>query len=182
MMEEFLFSSSTNTLGQGVNLPVKTAIIYSLEFKYKDDTNSSNKNNVKSSPLKKRDFWNICGRAGRAGKETEGQIVFVTNSSKDTSLFKEFRDENDIEAVESSLYKLLAALIEKRISEDELIDYLDPHVLALLAEEVVNTEDENAVKEFLQSSLVGVQAKRNKRSLALLTSAIKRTSSELTRR
>lgn len=31
--------------------------------------------------IKKRDFWNICGRAGRAGKETEGQVVFVVTSS-----------------------------------------------------------------------------------------------------
>lgn len=164
---------STNTLGQGVNLPVKTAIIYSLERKYPDPDNNGQ---LKKSAVKKRDFWNICGRAGRAGKETEGQIVFVTNSSNDTQLFKDFRDESNIEVVESPLYKLLEALIERRISQEELIDYLDPHILALLAEEVVDTEDEKAISNFLQGSLVGVQAKRSNRNLAPLTSAIKRTS------
>ncbi len=164
---------STNTLGQGVNLPVKTAIIYSLERKYPDP---DNENRMKRVSVKKRDFWNICGRAGRAGKETEGQIVFVINSSNDTQLFKEFRDEDNIEVVESPLYKLLEALIEKRISQEELIEYLDPHVLALLAEEVVDTEDEKAISNFLQTSLVGVQAKRSNLSLAPLISAIRRTS------
>jgi len=164
---------STNTLGQGVNLPVKTAIIYSLERRYPDPTNN---NRMKTAKVKKRDFWNICGRAGRAGKETEGQIVFVNNSSTDNQLFKEFRDENNIEVIESPLYKLLEALYERRISQEELIDYLDPYILALLAEEVVDTEDEKAISDFLQTSLVGVQAKRNIRSLAPLTSAIKRTS------
>ncbi len=164
---------STNTLGQGVNLPIKTALIHSLERMYPDP---DNKKQMKANKVKKRDFWNICGRAGRAGKETEGQIVFVTNSSNDTQLFKEFRDENNIEVVESPLYKLLEALIEKRISQEELIDYLDPHVLTLLAEEVVDTEDEMAISNFLQGSLVGVQAKRSNRNLAPLTSAIRRTS------
>ncbi len=163
---------STNTLGQGVNLPVKTAIIYSLERKYPDPVSKK----MKKVLVKKRDFWNICGRAGRAGKETEGQIVFVTNSSNDTQLFKEFQDENNIEVVESPLYKLLKALIERRISQKELIDYFDPHVLALLAEEVVDTEDEKAINDFLQGSLVGVQAQRNNRSLTPLTSLIKNTS------
>lgn len=161
---------STNTLAQGVNLPVKTAIIYSLERTYPDPDDN---NKRKTSKVKKRDFWNICGRAGRAGKETEGQIVFVTTSSNDDWLFKEFQDEANIEVVESSLYKLLEALIDRRISQEELIDYLDPHVLALLAEEVVDTKDETAIGNFLKTSLVGVQALRSNHSLTPLISTIK---------
>ena len=160
---------STNTLGQGVNLPVKTAIIYSLERKYPAPDNKK----ITTKQVKKRDFWNICGRAGRAGKETEGQIVFVTNSSNDNQLFKAFQNENNIEVVESPLYKLLKALIEKRISQKELIDFLDPHVLALLAEEVVNTQDEAAISNFLKASLVGVQAQRKDLNLSSLISTIK---------
>ncbi len=78
---------STNTLGQGVNLPVKTAIIYSLERRFPDEKFTHQKEKViKVDPVKKRDFWNICGRAGRAGKETEGQIIFVAPSSGRTPL------------------------------------------------------------------------------------------------
>lgn len=123
---------STNTLGQGVNLPVKTAIIYSLERRFPDPTSKNKWNKVKKIPVKKRDFWNMCGRAGRAGKETEGLIVFVNNSDNDNKLFKAFSNENNIEVVESPLYKLLEALYQKRITQKELIDYLDPHILAYL--------------------------------------------------
>ena len=170
---------STTTLGQGVNLPVKTAIIYSLERRFPDPTSKNKWNKMKTIPVKKRDFWNMCGRAGRAGKETEGLIVFVNNSDNDDKLFKTFSNENNIEVVESPLYKLLEALSDKRISQKELIDYLDPHILALLAEEVIDTEDEKAISEFLQKSLVGVQATRNNMSLFPLTTAMKRTSTRI---
>ncbi len=166
---------STTTLGQGVNLPVKTAIIYSLERKFPDEKLTHQKEKVIVDPVKKRDFWNMCGRAGRAGIETEGQIVFVAPSNHDNSLFNTFRNEDRIEPVESPLYKLLKALVEKRISQDTLVNYLDAPVLTLLAEEVVNTEDEAAISNFLKTSLVGVQAMRNNIALTPLVSAIKRT-------
>lgn len=163
---------STNTLGQGVNMPVKTAIIYSLERVYFDKES----NTRVSQFIKKRDFWNICGRAGRAGKETEGQIVFVISTPRDRWIFNQFNDEENLEEVESALYKLLLALIEKRISQDDLIGYLDAHILALLAEEVVDTADEIAIREFLGTSLAGVQALRHGIDLAPLVSVIQQTS------
>ncbi len=52
---------STTTLAQGVNIGVSSVIITSLY-------NGKNK-------LKKRDFWNIAGRAGRAFIDTEGRIL-----------------------------------------------------------------------------------------------------------
>lgn len=162
----------TNTLGQGVNMPVKTAIIYSLQRSYYDHE----KRKRKVLKVKKRDFWNICGRAGRAGRETEGQIIFVTYSEKDAQLLNEYKDDSDLERVESPLYKLLDALIKKRITQDELLNYLDPHVLALLAEEVVDTQDEKVITDFLKASLIGVQAQRMGSNLKPLASTIQRTS------
>ena len=171
---------STNTLGQGVNMPIKTAIIYSLERVYSNNGENQipGRNPTIREPIKKREFWNICGRAGRAGKETEGQIIFVISTStlNDKKLLKQFKNEANIEEISSALYKLLQALIKKRITEDELIGYLDSHVLALLAEEVVDTQDEDAIREFLGTSLVGVQALRNGIDLTPLVSAIKQTS------
>jgi hypothetical protein len=54
----------TTTLSQGVNLPVKTLIV-SHTLRGQDD------------PVSVRDFWNIAGRAGRANRETRGQVVLV---------------------------------------------------------------------------------------------------------
>lgn len=167
---------STNTLGQGVNLPIKTAVIHSLERRW-SETNQSGQQRQYTSKLRKRDFWNICGRAGRAGKETEGQVIFVKISDNDGLLVEEFRDRNNLEEVESALYKLLLFLVEGRISQDELIGYLDPYILALMAEEVIDTQQEAEIASFLESSLVGIQAIRRNTGISSLVSAIRGVSS-----
>jgi hypothetical protein len=56
---------ANETLAQGVNLPTKTIIVDTL-FRGSPD-----------SIVSTRDFWNIAGRAGRAGRESEGYVVFV---------------------------------------------------------------------------------------------------------
>jgi len=56
---------ANETLAQGVNLPIKAIII--------DKLSRGSGGNLVSV----RDFWNIAGRAGRAGKEVEGYVVFV---------------------------------------------------------------------------------------------------------
>ena len=56
---------ANETLAQGINLPIKVIII--------DKLSRGSGDNLVSV----RDFWNIAGRAGRAGKEVEGYIVFV---------------------------------------------------------------------------------------------------------
>lgn len=167
---------STNTLGQGVNLPVKTAIIYSLERVEGGENQGPQNQPPPREKVKKRDFWNICGRAGRAGKETEGQVVFVVASDRDKRLLAEFINEANLEEVNSALYKLLQALVQRRIDQDSLIEYLDSHVLAILAEEVIDTQDENAIKEWLGTSLVGIQAFRKGIDLTPLVSVIQRAS------
>ena len=147
-------------------MPVKSVVIYSLVRRWGEGEENFAK-------IKKRDFWNICGRAGRAGKETEGQVVFVVTSPTDQGLLGEYRDPAQVEAVDSALYKLLLALVQKRISDQELIGYLDSHLLALMAEEVVGTEDEIILSQFLESSLVGVQARKEGTPLAPLVTAFR---------
>ena len=157
---------STNTLGQGVNLPIKTAIIYSVVRRW-------SKND--SETIKKRDFWNICGRAGRAGKETEGQVIFVVISENDNELLDEFKDYENIENINSSLLELLNALIKQQILQEDFVKYIDSHIIALMAENVVDLENDESILGFLKSSLVGVQAIKNNVDLAPLVGAIKET-------
>jgi helicase len=166
---------STNTLGQGVNLPIKTAIIHSLERRWTSQSDLGETINHVSQ-VKKRDFWNICGRAGRAGKETEGQIVFVSITDHDEQLINDYAFNKEFEEVHSALYKLLINLIEKRIDQNQLGGYLDSHILAILVEELVDTNDELAVSSWLGSSLVGIQALRNGIPVTPLTSVINSTS------
>jgi hypothetical protein len=54
---------ATTTLAQGVNFPIHTVLVHSLDHGKGDFV----------SPM---DFWNICGRAGRGMRENEGQVLF----------------------------------------------------------------------------------------------------------
>ncbi len=57
--------SGTDTLGVGVNLPIRTVILTRL-YKY---------DGVSSRLLTAREFHQIAGRAGRAGYDTEGLVI-----------------------------------------------------------------------------------------------------------
>lgn len=61
---------ATSTLAQGVNLPIETILVKSL---WQGD-----------APLSTFDFWNICGRAGRAFRENEGLVLFCVDSAPHT--------------------------------------------------------------------------------------------------
>jgi replicative superfamily II helicase len=152
---------STNTIGQGVNFPIKTAIIHSLEI----DPRVRKKVSIK-------DFWNIAGRAGRAGRETEGQIIFLAFDEKDEILFEKYTDKVNIEHTKSLLLLLLKSLVDKRIPslkfEKDLEYYFEPSLLNLLAEETVDTLDEKRIKEILGYSLFIIQSKKEGYDIAPL--------------
>ncbi|MBF7149451.1 DEAD/DEAH box helicase [Bacillus toyonensis] len=63
------FVICTSTLSQGVNLPIRYLIV---------TTTRQGKDEIKT-----RDFHNLIGRAGRAGKYTEGTIIFSDNQIYD---------------------------------------------------------------------------------------------------
>ncbi len=139
---------ATNTLGQGVNLPIKTIIIHSVNI----DRNSRVSN---------RDFWNIIGRAGRAGKETEGQVIYLCGSDKDKLLFSSYIDETKIEPINSIFYQIVKALVDKRIDSDQLRELLsetiEPQLFALLVEEMVDSPDEEIISKLIGTTLFNIQ-------------------------
>lgn len=54
---------ASTTLGQGVNIGISTVIVASPYYN--------------NEPINHRDFWNICGRAGRAFVDGEGKILYA---------------------------------------------------------------------------------------------------------
>ena len=64
------FVICTSTLSQGVNLPIRYLIVTTTR-QGRDE-------------IKVRDFHNLMGRAGRAGKYTEGTVIFSDNSIYDS--------------------------------------------------------------------------------------------------
>lgn len=152
---------ATNTLAQGVNLPVKTIIIHSCS-RYDSNTEAQ-------QPISARDYWNIAGRAGRAGEETAGLIIHLKTSASDQRDFEHYlRRREDVEPVQGALYGKLIALTQNRLSEEALKTALDPEILALLAEEGLQAVSEDAMQLFLQESLVQTQVTRNQTSIVRL--------------
>src|SRR5690606_18974354 len=87
--EEIKLIICTNTIAEGVNLPLRTIVINSAR--------RFDENIGRLKPLNKRDLKNLFGRAGRAGKETKGLII-VTNPN-DFGIIEQVIKEEDIENV-----------------------------------------------------------------------------------
>ncbi len=159
----------TNTLAEGVNLPIKTMVVHSTK---RFDLSSKS-----WEPIKVRDLKNLVGRAGRAGKETKG-LVIVPHSI-DFDRIKNLINETNIEPVKGQLYNIIHlitdALQKHRLqltSEilDELDDYfqtlldsIDVSMIDLLAEEV-NTESlKELIHELISQTLSYHQADENEK-------------------
>ena len=121
---------ATNTLAQGVNLPVRTVIIHSV---WRTDAEGQQR-------ITSRDYWNIAGRAGRAGQETEGLVVHITLNYRDRRDFRHYSNIENLEPVSGALYQLLQQIVSSRISDEAIENAaatLDPEILAIAVEEEV---------------------------------------------
>ena len=67
---------ASRTLGQGVNIGVSSVIIANISYGY---------GYSKSNRVSHRDFWNICGRAGRAFVDGEGKILYTIDDTEKPS-------------------------------------------------------------------------------------------------
>ena len=99
---------ATSTLGQGVNIGISTVIIHNPY--------------ISKEVISKRDFWNICGRAGRAFTDSEGKILYAIDTKEtkqrsrwsinnDYALAKDYFDNQRMDAVESGLFVALKAIL-----------------------------------------------------------------------
>lgn len=152
----------TNTIGQGLNFPIKNLIIHSVSYKHDNQY------------LSKKDFWNLVGRAGRAEKEIEGIILFVVFHNRERYPYKcpddyrydEYSNSDNKEVLESKLYLLLKDYIEKRIDTFELFlqnieDFIDTYLLDLLTEEAIENNFESITNNVIENSFFNIQINQN---------------------
>lgn len=94
---------STTTLAEGINLPLKTILIPIAK--------------VAREPMELGLFFNLLGRAGRPGREVEGQVVFLAPSRKghpDVTVYQTARPQN-LKPIETAILSILE--IENKIED-----------------------------------------------------------------
>ena len=139
---------STNTLAQGVNLPIKTIIIHSCR-RYE---------NGHQVPIPAAEYWNIAGRAGRAGQETEGTTVHILLNPKDAKDYGHYVQNKDTtKRVKGALLKILQQITSEQLSEDMLREKIDAEILAMLVEEGGYEQFSEKIEDILKHSLVRYQ-------------------------
>lgn len=98
------FVVSSSTLAQGVNIGISSVIFSSLNFG--------------TGTIKKRDFWNIAGRAGRAFVDTEGRVLTYVDAT-DAQKFRfnlsqawDYMDNKQLDIVVSGLLSTLRDMLD----------------------------------------------------------------------
>nr|WP_314706208.1 DEAD/DEAH box helicase [uncultured Comamonas sp.] len=137
--EAVRFVICTSTLAEGVNLPIRTLVLYSVQ---------RNEGQTLVN-LKARDIKNLVGRAGRAGATTKGLVICVDENQ--WHLVERVALETASEPVHGALLKLVTELgnrlalegraltndaLEKTPDLFELIDGIDSTLIDLAAVEI----------------------------------------------
>lgn len=145
VLEELLVAGSvrivlcTSTLAEGVNLPIRTLVLYSTQFQ----------TDAGSFPMMAREIRNLVGRAGRAGSSTKGLVI--TANANQWDAIADVADGAPGEAVEGALLKVIERLtstlqeqrgtltnlsMEVRPELFSTIDAIDSTLIELLADDV----------------------------------------------
>ena len=169
--EGFRLIVCTNTLIEGVNLPIKTIVIHSTK-RYNPEIIG------KWEDLSVRELKNLIGRAGRAGKETKGLIIVP--HVEDFENISNIMNETNKERIYGNLYNKIIKpvtqlLIERNIKLDEelltefekifpnVIDSIDLSLLELLSEEVGSEELMKIVIDLVSNTFSFYQSDENEK-------------------
>ncbi len=163
---------ATNTLAQGVNLPVRTVVIHSTR---RWDSTTGRRLRI---PV--RDYLNIAGRAGRAGQETEGLVVHITSNGVDRRDFHHYTNPENLEPVSGALFRLLLEIVDSRLSQETLEEAaaaLDPEVIAIAVEEGIDEADSDKWASSLSGTLAELQADSQEIDISPLIEAVQHAAS-----
>lgn len=162
----------TTTLAQGVNFPIASVIVESLQ-KYVGPPKQWQR-------LSYAEFWNIAGRAGRALKDRLGLVVFPTRGPSDVDDVRDLLRE-EAEQISSALMEALATVggavedfnlgfVTKNPALSVFLQYLT-HALRVAGHEATSAD----MEDLLRSSYVYSQARAENRDLAEKLVTISRT-------
>lgn len=173
------YLTCTSTLTDGVNLPVRTVVIYDQPYQGQpEDTRLGGARLV-----------NAIGRAGRAGKETEGWIVLVRGANPTEADFRDLNPDAEALAVTSTLITVEAlsafADIEDAMRDDEdalfqgpgsaATDFISFVWLVLAIEENLETNPASVdVTRIVDSTLAAFQSAPARATCIRVAEAVRR--------
>lgn len=159
----------TNTLAEGVNLPIKTVVVHS--------TQRYNSKNKAWESLKIRDLKNLFGRAGRAGKETKGLVIVV--DPKDRAIVAKVMQNEGNEPANGHLFSLIRYIdqfvrerrlvIDNRLLEKQnesflrILDSIDTSIINLLSEEVDVPDLQHHIESLMKNTFAYHQGNEDQR-------------------
>lgn len=145
---------ATATLQEGLNTPATTVIVAGTQ-RWDNEQNRAVNMSV-------ADFTNIAGRAGRAGRDTEGQVILVPSRLPQAQVDGQrylFPPDQEF-AVESAL-RAIEIELEKAASISELPPLSQATQTTLLALQAAGLGSELDLGRFFASSLALVQSGRS---------------------
>lgn len=101
----------TSTLAEGVNLPIRTLVVYTTQIQTSEGT---------TVPMLAREIRNLVGRAGRPGSSTKGLVVCVNDNQWD--VIARVADGAPGEPVEGALLKSVERLVRALVSNNRALD------------------------------------------------------------
>lgn len=162
---------ATSTIAQGVNFPIKTIIVHSLIIFYSEEEK-------KLKTISKRDFLNIVGRAGRPGKEAEGLILYPVLTKTDEKLYKDYCLSNTADDIYSIIFKILISRLSGDLTEEIFTNNLEyifsASILDILAEETVETTDEELIDALIGKTLFYIQAQQESIDISSIKQKVKK--------
>lgn len=161
----------TNTLAEGVNLPLRTIVIHStLRYDFISE---------RQKPLLVRDLKNLIGRSGRAGKEKNGFIIVPHES--DVEIIRNTIENKQLEPVKGFLYnivKMITEFVSKNNIElsnevfdnqDEdfltLIDSIDSAIIDLIKEDMSLSDIDEIVMLLVENTFSFSQSNDEERTI-----------------
>lgn len=138
-LESIRYVICTSTLAEGVNLPIRTLVLYSVQRRERNGHVN----------LLARDIKNLVGRAGRAGATTKGLVICANEDQ--WPLVERVAKQTAGEPVHGALLKLVTELrwrlaasgraltnrdLELTPELQELVDGIDSTLIDLAAEEI----------------------------------------------
>lgn len=160
----------TSTLAEGVNLPLRTMVLYSVK---------RSADGTAPEPMLARDIKNLVGRAGRAGSSTRGLVICA--NPDDWEVVSPVAEGQPGESVDGALIDLIRQLkralaVDQQLTNDlledssplfPLVDGVDAALIELIRDELGADEFARIAERFAAETFAAAKATEQERTLLL---------------